>query len=371
MSVQHEASIMAAQTAIVLSVTIGMILFFKCCCCCCCCKKKSSSDGKIKVTRYEKINLTTMSSLMPYLKEEEEAPVQTCLQWRRPIFPPVVVLPVRKCVYYKFNTLTEGKVESSKFLGLNSSECDEFSCFEIFLQSLSFVDVDLTVILHISSPGGQAYKFEKLHDIVASLKIKPNIRLVAFIDDICASGGYMVACACHEIVCTKTSLIGSIGVYCSALNASKFADKVGFDELVFKTTAVKGGISTFGKYTDEDYSAVKANVEYTFSHFKKLILQNRPLVNIEQVATAETWYGTDALALQLVDRNASYYEFMKSFETEVYICSFKSLEKKESLLSQVFASHIIGPIVEHIIRPIIEPLMNRIVQRRQPECLLV
>ena len=319
MSVSYEASVLAAQTVVVLCLTIGIFMILVVCCACLTGKKQNKN--KLAVSAYKKMHLTTMSTLLPMLHQEDE------------------LNPLRKCIYYKFNTLTEANKESTKFLGLNEGECDEFLCMEIFLKSLSFIDVDMTVILHISSPGGESYKFEKLYDIISSLKAKENLSIIAFVDDICASGGYMIACACHEIVCTQTSLIGSIGVYCTTFNASDFAGKVGFKELVFKTTAVKGGISTFGEYSEDDRNAIKTMIDYTFAHFKKIVLENRPLVDMDKVATAETWYGTDALDLKLVDKNMSYYEFMKSFQDEVTICSFKATEKKKSGISKLLTSY--------------------------------
>ena len=68
-----------------------------------------------------------------------------------------------------------------------------------------------TVIIRINSPGGYAFQFEEAYTKLNKLK-KKGFSVIAIVDSICASGGYMLACACNKIIVAETSLIGSVGV---------------------------------------------------------------------------------------------------------------------------------------------------------------
>jgi len=50
---------------------------------------------------------------------------------------------------------------------------------------------------------------------------------VAYATDVCASGGYWIASGCDELWAREGSIVGSIGVIGSRVNASALAEKVG------------------------------------------------------------------------------------------------------------------------------------------------
>jgi ClpP class serine protease len=55
------------------------------------------------------------------------------------------------------------------------------------------------------------------------------------------------------------------------------------------------------KATKEDFAKTKDDVENILVLFKQFVHQNRPSLDIDKVATGETWFGTDALELGLCD----------------------------------------------------------------------
>src|SRR5687767_1943519 len=68
------------------------------------------------------------------------------------------------------------------------------------------------VALAINSPGGSAAQSHLIYTRIRSLADEKKIPVIAFIEDVGASGGYMIACAADEIVCDPSSIVGSIGV---------------------------------------------------------------------------------------------------------------------------------------------------------------
>ena len=228
-------------------------------------------------------------------------------------------------IYYKFDTLTDDEEDETY---------DSYDLIEQFFNTMNQSNIsNLKVILHISSSGGVAYKFEKIFNYIEGLREK-GIYFIAFVDDMCASGGYMIASACNEIVCTESATIGSVGVYASCFNANELARKIGFNELVFKTSSHKGGIPKYGQYNEEEKRAMEDSINYTFNNFKRMISKYRPDMHINNIATAETWYGYDALERKMVDKNMTMYGFMNMLQQhgDIYRVEMKQSKKDKGFL---------------------------------------
>src|SRR5712675_3314751 len=68
------------------------------------------------------------------------------------------------------------------------------------------------VALSINSPGGSAVQSHLVFQRIRQLSAEKKKPVFAFVEDVAASGGYMIACAADEIVCDNSSIVGSIGV---------------------------------------------------------------------------------------------------------------------------------------------------------------
>jgi len=245
----------------------------------------------------------------------------------------------KKYIYYKFNNYSNKKELKDFF---NYNDCDEFIGLEKLIQMLYNQNTtDYTLILHISSPGGSALDFEKLYDKLMDLR-KKNITIIGIIDDVCASGGYMLACACNKIYSTQNANIGSIGVYTTHLNAKGFGEKIGIEEIKFKTSNAKGGLSVFGEITEEEKQNVNDMIDYTFTNFKNIVIKGRPNIDIDLVSNAKVWYGEDAYKMKLVDEIISYNEFIHKLlnSGEMYIVSLNKKKEKKSILQNLLDENI-------------------------------
>src|SRR3989304_7514931 len=73
----------------------------------------------------------------------------------------------------------------------------------------------VAVVLSINSPGGSPVQSELIYKKIRNMATKKKIPVLSFIEDVGASGGYMLACAGDEIYASKSSIVGSIGVIAS------------------------------------------------------------------------------------------------------------------------------------------------------------
>ena len=175
------------------------------------------------------------------------------------------------------------------------------------------------VVVCLENAGGLVHE----HGFAASqlLRIKQKgIPLTVAIDKVAASGGYMMACVADKILAAPFAIVGSIGVLAQIPNFNRMLDKHGVDFELMKAGELKRTITIFGKNTPEDRKHFNEQLEDTHALFKEFVKDNRPNLDIEQVATGEHWLARRAQALNLVDEliTSDDYLLNASSEAEIY-----------------------------------------------------
>jgi serine protease SohB len=89
------------------------------------------------------------------------------------------------------------------------------------------------VALVINSPGGSAVQSHLIFRRIRQLAEQHNRRVIGFIEDAGASGGYMIACAADEIVADQHSIVGSIGVVGGSFGFDKLIAKLGVERRLY------------------------------------------------------------------------------------------------------------------------------------------
>jgi serine protease SohB len=175
------------------------------------------------------------------------------------------------------------------------------------------------VVVRLESPGGMVSPYG-----LAASQLKrfrdANIKLTICVDEVAASGGYLMACVGHQILAAPFAVVGSIGVVAGVPNFHRLLEKHQVDYREVTSGEFKRTVSLFGEVTPGGLKKFKEQIEDVHTLFKNFVTLNRPQVNIEQVATGEHWYGHQALALKLVDRleTSDEYLFNRSSEADLY-----------------------------------------------------
>jgi serine protease SohB len=156
------------------------------------------------------------------------------------------------------------------------------------------------VLIKIESPGGMVPGYGLAASQLKRIRDR-NIPLIVAVDKVAASGGYMMACVADRIIAAPFAVIGSIGVVAQLPNFHKLLKKHNIDFEQITAGQYKRTLTLFGENTDEGRRKVKEEVEELHQLFKNFVALNRPIVDIEALATGETWYGSRARELRLVD----------------------------------------------------------------------
>ncbi|MEZ4527842.1 MAG: protease SohB [Desulfobacterales bacterium] len=156
------------------------------------------------------------------------------------------------------------------------------------------------VVLRLESYGGLVHSYGLAASQLQRIRDR-KIPLTIAVDNIAASGGYMMACVADRLVAAPFAIIGSIGVIYAMPNFHRFLKKHDIDYEQITAGEYKRTLSMFGEITEKGRSKVSEQMEGIHTLFKDHIQAHRSKVDIERVSTGEYWYGTQALALHLVD----------------------------------------------------------------------
>jgi len=170
-----------------------------------------------------------------------------------------------------------------------------------------------SVLLDISSPGGEAAGMAGLADLIRSVRqTKP---VTAFVNDMAASAAYGIASAANEIVISPTSIVGSIGVVMLHADRSGELAAQGVKPTLIFAGSHKVDGNPFEPLSDAVRADLQASVDAHYRQFLDTVALGRGsrlTANMARATEARTFIGSEAIALGLADRMASFDEVLAS-----------------------------------------------------------
>ena len=160
------------------------------------------------------------------------------------------------------------------------------------------------VALAINSPGGSAAQSHLIFKRIRQLSEEKSIPVVAFIEDVGASGGYMIACAADEIIADESSIVGSIGVVGGSFGFHGLLEKIGVERRLYTSGERKAMLDPFLPENPEDVARLKAIQRDIHESFIALVKGRRGAGLRETEAdlfSGEYWTGRRAVELGLTD----------------------------------------------------------------------
>jgi serine protease SohB len=160
------------------------------------------------------------------------------------------------------------------------------------------------VALSINSPGGSPAQSHLIFRRIRELAQEKKRRVIAFVEDAAASGGYMLACAADEIVADPNSIVGSIGVVGSSFGFDKLIAKIGVERRLYTSGEHKAMLDPFLPEDSGDVERLKLLQREIHDDFIALVKERRngKLTGPEgTLFSGEYWTGRRALGFGLVD----------------------------------------------------------------------
>ncbi|WP_348536009.1 S49 family peptidase [Labrys sp. LIt4] len=208
-------------------------------------------------------------------------------KWRHPA-PLVAVLPLS-------GTIGTGSRFSSS---LNMTKLDKQ------IESAFALKGAKAVALVINSPGGSPAQSHLIMRRIRALAAEKKLPVFAFVEDVAASGGYMIACAADEIIADPASILGSIGVVSASFGFDKLIEKIGVERRVYTAGRSKTLLDPFRPEKPEDVERLAALQREIHDMFIALVKERRAgkLKGEEELLfSGEFWLAPRAIELGLAD----------------------------------------------------------------------
>src|SRR3954466_10446659 len=160
------------------------------------------------------------------------------------------------------------------------------------------------VALVINSPGGSPVQSRQIYLRIKQLAAEKKLPVLVFVEDVAASGGYMIACAGDEIICDPSSILGSIGVVGGSFGFQELIRKIGIERRLYTAGEHKAMLDPFLPENPEDVARLKALQREIHALFIALVKQSRGtrLKAADDVLfSGEYWAGDTSVALGLAD----------------------------------------------------------------------
>ncbi len=200
------------------------------------------------------------------------------------------------------------------------------------------------VVLRLESGGGMVHSYGLASSQLARIR-DAKIPLTVCVDKVAASGGYMMACIGDKILSAPFAVLGSIGVVAQLPNIHRLLKKNNIDVEILTAGEHKRTLTMLGENTEQGREKFLQDLQTTHDLFKKFVVQYRPQLDIDAVATGEVWLGTDAQEQQLVDQLQTSDEYLskRAVEADLYALQFvqkKSLQERVGLSAGAALEHV-------------------------------
>jgi serine protease SohB len=160
------------------------------------------------------------------------------------------------------------------------------------------------VALVINSPGGSPAQSHLIMRRIRAFSEEKKIPVIAFVEDVAASGGYMVACAADEIIADPASILGSIGVVSASFGFDRLIEKVGIERRVHTAGRSKAMLDPFRPEKAEDVARLEELQRDIHAMFIDIVRERRGArLNgpSDELFTGEFWTAPRAVSLGLAD----------------------------------------------------------------------
>lgn len=214
---------------------------------------------------------------------------------------------------------------------INASSVDHFR--EEISAIISVANKGQEVIVCVESPGGVVHGYGLAAAQILRLR-DHGLNVTVCVDKVAASGGYMMACVAHKIICSPFAIVGSIGVVAQVPNFNKLLKKYDVDYKEYTAGDYKRTVSVLGEITEKGEKKFLEQLEATHLLFKSFVGKFRPNMDLTKVATGEYWFGQDALKMGLVDEILTSDDYIMSKLAQNKLIKL-SFEKKPSLSEKI------------------------------------
>lgn len=160
------------------------------------------------------------------------------------------------------------------------------------------------VALAVNSPGGSPVQSALITDRIRTLAAEKEVPVIAFVEDVGASGGYWLALAADEIFADPVSIVGSIGVISGGFGFVEGMKRIGVERRIYTAGEFKSLLDPFKPEDPDGVARLRTILEETHQSFKDMVRERRGERlegKDEDLFEGQIWTGKQALEIGLID----------------------------------------------------------------------
>jgi len=219
------------------------------------------------------------------------------------------------------------------------------------------------VVVLLMSGGGTVGGYGLAAAQLERLK-EHGLRLTVCVDEVAASGGFMMAAVADHIIASPFAVLGSVGVVSTQPNVTKLLDTMGVEVEDVTAGQFKRTMVPYKLPSAEDRAKVQQEVDVYHQSFKEHLKKHRGSkgLDVDKIATGETWFGAGALQLKLIDEmgtsDAFLVKLMNTDNKEVLFVKHSVMKRGLFGQWQPQAEASVGATATNQLAPVLDVLLS-------------
>jgi len=197
------------------------------------------------------------------------------------------------------------------------------------------------VVVRITSPGGPVSDYGLAAAQLGRLR-SAGLPTTACVDLVAASGGYMMACVADKLLAAPFAYVGSIGVVGGSPNVHKVLERAGVEVVQRTSGRFKRSLQQFEPNTPEGLQKYQEEIDAIHAAFKVHVSTNRPSLDIEAVATGESWLALHALDQGLVDGLCTADAYLRTRSADAAVLLVRAKPPRRTGLAALLSRGVEG-----------------------------
>ena len=235
---------------------------------------------------------------------------------------------------FSFKSLKKGKIAMISLNGsisLGKSSETQFKHKKIQYYPLKKIfneikenDSTQGIILEINSPGGSALASELIYQEIQELR--KTKKIYAYLQNVAASGGYYIACACDKIYANLFTITGSIGTVMIKPSLKNLYDKIGIQKDKIEFYPLRDISSEYENLSNDSIKYLENEIKIEEENFYNRVMQSRKKSreDMEHIGQGRVFTARDFIKLQMLDKICSIYETLEDLQKELNIEKLKT-----------------------------------------------
>lgn len=208
-------------------------------------------------------------------------------------------------------------------------------------------DAIKAILIKMECPGSASGSGQAIFNEIISLKKDHPKPVIVLVENVCASGGYYIACAADTIIAPASALVGSIGAYFPYFFRLKdFIEQFKIHYIPIKAGMYKTTTDPFVNLSLEEEALLQSLLNDSYQQFASDVAKMRKLSlnKLTEWADGKIFTGKQALKLGLIDAIGSAYDATKVLKEKALIAPTDEIEwvhpkTKTGFLSTLFGTH--------------------------------